>query len=259
EEDTFSFFFDGLPAGWSSAAHEITIGAGVEDRAQPGITPAANADTGWHDVTLVGESTDGSVREETTLTVNVVLEPSSIDYTGETYVPIGEPAGFEAAVTMQSDNSPILGAEVMFELTGPDGNLTVSGTSDANGVASADPIIDLSAGDYDLAFSMDRFGKHAPASGNVTFRVPTVAERIGDLIEDIAAAGLKRGIENSLTSKLGGALKHVEAERSTPACNMFGAFSNHVNAQSGKHIPETTADELLHDVDGISAQFGCDA
>jgi M6 family metalloprotease-like protein len=257
ETDTFRFDFDDLPPGWETEEHVLELDAGEDDRAHPALIPASDAETGEHEVTFVGESIDGSVREETTLTVNVVLEPSSITYTGETYLPMGETAGFAAEVTMQSDDTPVVGAEVTFELSGDGGNLSASGTTDANGVATADPIIDLPPGDYDLLVSMDRFGKHAPAATNETFKVPTAAERVEDLIDDVIDAGLNPGIENSLISQLERALEQLEADQPIPACNALQAFINHVEAQAGQHIPEETANAFLHDVNGIRDQLEC--
>lgn len=261
DTDTFSFTYEDLPDGWSTGTEQLKLDAGISGRAEPELTPALDAETGQHDVTLVGTSSDGTaVREEVSLTVNVVLEPSSIDYTGETYVPIDNPAGFAAQVSMQLDGSPVVGADVSFELSNDDGvQPTATGTTGADGIATADPIIALPPGDYTLNFGADRVGKHAPASGTTSYRVPTVAERIQDLIDDVDDADLNQGTENSLISKLENALEHVNAERDTPACNVLSAFVNHVQAQSGKHIAEDMADEFLDDIAGIGSQFGCDS
>jgi M6 family metalloprotease-like protein len=260
ETETFSFTFEDLPGGWSAGTQQVSLDAGVRDRAEPELTPALDAATGQHDVTLVGTSSDGTtVRENVTLTVNVVLEPSTIEYVGETYVPIDHPAGFAAQVSMQSDGSPVVGAEVSFELSNNDGiQLTANGTSGSDGIVTADPIIDLPPGDYTLNFASDRIGKHAPASGTTSYRVPTVSERLQDLIDDILASGLNPGIENSLVSQLENALDHVEAEQHIPACNTMEAFVNHVEAQSGTHISEDDANGYLSDIAGIQSQFGCD-
>jgi M6 family metalloprotease-like protein len=261
ETDTFSFTFEDLPDGWSAGTQQLTLDAGETGRAEPELTPALDAETGLQDVTLVGTSSDGTtVREEVTLTTRVVLEPSSIEYIGETYVPIDHPAGFAARVTMQSDGSSVVGAEVTFELSNSDGvQLTAGRLTDGDGIAAADPIIELPPGDYTLNFASDRIGKHAPASGTTSYRVPTVAERIQDLIDDILASELNPGIENSLVSQLENALAHVEADRDTPACNLMDAFSHHVDAQSGQHIPVDVADGYLEDIAGIQSQFGCDS
>jgi M6 family metalloprotease-like protein len=259
ETDTFSFTFEDLPSAWASGTQPLTLDAGETDRAEPEIIPALDAATGHHDVTLVGTSSDGTtVREQITLTVNVVLEPSSISYTGETYVPIDHPAGFAAHVTMQSDGSPVVGADVTFELSNDDGvQLSAVGTTGMDGIATADPIIGLPPGNYTLSFAADRLGKHAPASGTTSYRIPTVTERIQDLIDDIIEADLNQGIENSFVSQLEQSLEHVEAEREIPACNTLNAFGNHAEAQADIHLPQDLADAILPDLAGIQSQYGC--
>lgn len=257
--DDFSFYFDDLPAGWSSNADELTLEAGEESDAFPEVIPAADAPTGDYEITVVGESiADPAVRSEATLTVDVTLDITGIDYTGATYVPQGETADFEAIVFNTSDgDAPIEGVEVSFELSGPGGDLTATGVTDASGVATADPIIDLPAGDYDLFVSTERFGKHAPGGTSADFRVPTVEERIGDLQDSVVDADLHPGIEQSLLDKLDEALEYLEAEDEVSACGTLGAFINHVEAQRGKKIPEATADSFLSDVEGIRTQLGC--
>lgn len=259
EADTFEFDYTNLPPGWSSAPDVLELEPGDDVRAEPFLTPALDAETGVYELTVVGKSTTNpSVVEKGTLTVNVVLDISSIDYTGETYVPVDEPAGFSATVTnYDDDDAPIQGVEVIFELDGPGGYLSVTGITDSSGTATADPIIELPPGDYQLTASIERFGKHAPTATTENYRVPTVEERVGDLIDEVTAAGIHPGVENSLISKLEQSLKHVEAERSQPACNTLSAFINQVDALSGKALSEPLADDLKTDADGIRSQLGC--
>lgn len=257
--DDFRFYFDDLPTGWSSNADELALNAGEEGDAFPELVPASDAATGDHTITVVGESVaDPSVRSEATLEVDVVLDITGIEYTGETYMPQGEPAGFEASVFNVSDgDAPVEGVEVTFELTGPGGSLAATGMTDATGAATADPIIDLPAGDYDLWVSTERFGKHAPGGTGADFHVPTAEERIADLQDTVLAADLHHGIEQSLIDQLDEALEYLEADDTASACGTLQAFSNHVSAQSGNHIPEATAESIIRDVEGIRTQIGC--
>lgn len=56
----------------------------------------------------------------------------------------GEPAGFAAQITNASDDdAPVAGVEVTFELTGPGGSQSASATTGPDGVATADPLVDL--------------------------------------------------------------------------------------------------------------------
>jgi M6 family metalloprotease-like protein len=258
ETDTFQVFFEG-PDDWGTVPYEIELEAGEEADAFPAIIPTSDAPVEIFDLTVVAQSTtDSSVSENAPVTVAVVLDRTSIEYTGETYVPIDHPAGFEVLVTNIDDgNAPVSGVEVTFELSGSGGDLTATATTGQDGVAQANPIINLPPGDYQVTASTDRFGRHQASSTTVDYRIPTVEERIQDLLDALVDADLQRGIENSLTSTLGNALRHLENDRSTPACNVLGAFGNQVDAQDGKHIPEIDAEPFRDDVTGIQNQLGC--
>jgi hypothetical protein len=259
ETDTFTVFFD-PPAGWDTVPYEIELEAGEEADAFPAIIPSTDTPVDAFHLTVFAESTtDASVSEHAELPVIVVLDATSIDYTGETYVPIDQPAGFEAVVTnIDEDDAPVVGVEVTFELSGAGGELIDSATTGSNGVAEANPIIDLPPGDYQVVTSTERLGRHAAAASSpVDFRIPTAAERVQDLIDEVIEAGLHHGIENSRTSQLEQTLEHLEAERSNPSCNTLEAFVNAIEAQHGKQIPEEIADGFIHDAEGILSQLGC--
>jgi hypothetical protein len=68
---------------------------------------------------------------------------------------------------------------------------------------------------------------------------------IQDLIDDVRALNLQHGIENSLEAKLEAARKDVNKNNNAAAINALKAFSNEVRAQSGKKIPDGTADTLI--------------
>jgi M6 family metalloprotease-like protein len=258
ETDTFSVYFDG-PAGWDTVPYEIELDAGEQADAFPAIIPAADTPVDAFELTVIAESTtDASVSERATLPVVVVLDRTSIEYTGQTYVPIDEPAGFEVVVTNIDDgDAPIEGIEVTFELSGPGGELTETGITDFYGIAEANPIIALPPGDYVVVASTERLGRHDGASTSVAYRIPTVEERIGDLLDDIIAAELHHGIENSLSATVGQALTSLEDDMADVTCNTLDAFRNQLDAQEGKHLPADVAEGFRHDVDGIRSQIGC--
>lgn len=259
--DTFRFDYEDLPAAWSTEPDVQDLDAGEDSVAQAGLVPAADAPVGLHEVTIVGRSeTDSSVTERATFWVDVVLDDTEITYTGQTYGPIGEPAGFRAQVTNPDDgDAPVDGVEVTFQLSGLGGTQTATATTGADGVASADPLVDLPPGDYHLTASTPRFGKHAPAGTSTAYRVPTAAERVQDLRDEVAGADLPRGTQQRLTATLDTTLEHLEAERTHGACNTLQAFVNQVRAQRGKEIPLGTADALSGDAEGIRAQLDCDS
>jgi hypothetical protein len=59
------------------------------------------------------------------------------------------------------------------------------------------------------------------------------------LIEEVQAAGLEKGLTNSLVKKL------ENLKKLTPAANQIESFRNEVRAQSGKGIPVATAERWL--------------
>jgi hypothetical protein len=56
---------------------------------------------------------------------------------------------------------------------------------------------------------------------------------------------LPSGIENGFIAKLKAAEKKITQEQYTPARNTLNAFINQVNAQRGKALTGTQADELI--------------
>ena len=74
------------------------------------------------------------------------------------------------------------------------------------------------------------------------------AEAIEALIGAVISLNLKRGITNSLDTKLGAALNaldDVNTNNDVAAINTLEAFMNAVVAQSGDKIPEADADGLI--------------
>lgn len=100
-------------------------------------------------------------------------------------------------------------------------------------------------------------GKHAPASTTVAVRVPTPAERVQDLRDEVVGRSLGQGTERSLVAKLDSALRAREGERSNVACKTLEAFSNEVGALGNRVIPAGTADALIAAAQSIRRQLGC--
>jgi hypothetical protein len=258
--DDFTFDYQGLASGWTSVADLSSLGDHEEAQASPAIAPAADAPTGMHQVTIAGESeSDGSVRSQATFEVNVVLDLTDIAYTGPVRAPTGEPIALEALVTNPDDDGtpPVEGVEVTFELSGAGGTQTATATTGADGVASVTSVLTLPPGDYELTVSTDRHGKHAPASTTVAVRVPTAAERVQDLREELGGASLGQGTERSLVAKLDSSLRALEGERTNVACNTLQAFVNEVQALGARQSPSATADALIAEAESIRRQLAC--
>ena len=74
---------------------------------------------------------------------------------------------------------------------------------------------------------------------------PHPEELTGELIVEVESLDLPRGIENSLVSKLEGALDALDRGQDNAAVNQLNAFINQVEAQRGKKISEADADALI--------------
>ena len=71
---------------------------------------------------------------------------------------------------------------------------------------------------------------------------------LDSLVQDVIDLELQKGTENSLLSKLDGALRKLEDDNENnddAAVNLLQAFISTVEAQSGKKIPEADADVLI--------------
>jgi probable HAF family extracellular repeat protein len=74
---------------------------------------------------------------------------------------------------------------------------------------------------------------------------PSSISSIERLIELILSFELPHGIEHSLVVKLEHASEAIDAGDLEGACTLLRAFINHVNAQTGKKLPEMQAEDLL--------------
>jgi len=94
-------------------------------------------------------------------------------------------------------------------------------------------------------------------------RVPrSFEEMIRDLMASVEGSYLKgnirEGFERSLYAKLRNALAAVKGQRPDPvACNALTAFSNEVQAQSGKQLTGEQANQLIRAASDIVTRLGC--
>ena len=75
------------------------------------------------------------------------------------------------------------------------------------------------------------------------------------LIIQVKELGLPKGIENSLVSKLENAIDSIQKGQTNAAVNKLEGFINEVEAQRGKKIPDSAADELISATWDIIAMF----
>lgn len=94
----------------------------------------------------------------------------------------------------------------------------------------------------------------------VTFTIIVTPQSIIDAVNQLHALGeIKTNMRRPLLAKLENAQRKWEQEQCTPAQNMYGAFINHVQAQSDKHISVLAADILTTDAEYLIEQCGKEA
>ncbi|MDD1667438.1 MAG: hypothetical protein LUO96_03115, partial [Methanomicrobiales archaeon] len=86
---------------------------------------------------------------------------------------------------------------------------------------------------------------------------PASGDTLEGLIDLIGQLDLPKGTETSLLAKLGHALQCAEDSDTACMCNSLHAFTNEVNAQAGKKIPEDEAQLLLAAAQGLMAELDC--
>jgi hypothetical protein len=98
-------------------------------------------------------------------------------------------------------------------------------------------------------------------SGNtqavILLTVKGTAAQIGDLINQVNNLHLPTGLQTSLDAKLQAALSSVNAGNTTAACNQLGVFINEVQAQAGKMLTPSQAQQLQSDATQIQTVLAC--
>jgi hypothetical protein len=84
------------------------------------------------------------------------------------------------------------------------------------------------------------------SAGHATMWVPvTVESALDQLMAQVIAYGLPKGLTNALTVKLDAALASWQRGRSNAAVNQIGAFIHEVDAKRGKALTDAQADTLI--------------
>ena len=78
-------------------------------------------------------------------------------------------------------------------------------------------------------------------------------EDLIEIVEQLEAGGAGGGI----SSKLENALKAIEDDKIGTACNVLNAAINAVNAQRGKKISSSEADQLILAIERVRTELGC--
>ena len=84
-----------------------------------------------------------------------------------------------------------------------------------------------------------------------------VRDRLLALRDQIAGFDLPRGIENSLTVKVRGAIEAFDAGDTEAACGTLRALASHARAQRGKKLSTDQATRIIADAADIRNALGC--
>lgn len=210
--DTFRVDAVQLPAGWTMSSGARILCAGETSLARLTVTPDANAAVGTQTIGIQASSTTApGVTSVSPLRVDVVLRPTTLDLGGLSVTPTGATTTFQASLTADGDPSASLGGvAVTFTLSGAAGTLTLSATTDANGVATATTFVSLPPGTYTLTVASERLGAFAPASTTVTYEVlspegaiENVVVRIDELIAGTTSSGVRSALQAARSELVG--------------------------------------------------------
>jgi hypothetical protein len=101
------------------------------------------------------------------------------------------------------------------------------------------------------ARAVDTADNTDPTPASFTWTIVTPSEATQELIEDVEALNLERGIENSLIARLNSTIRSLENGNVRAAINSLQAFINTVEAQAGNNIPQEDADKLISSAQSI--------
>jgi probable HAF family extracellular repeat protein len=158
-------------------------------------------------------------------------------------IDLGAPAGTGTFAADVSDSGQVVGyisngIAFAFSWTANGGMvglpaLADGGSSTANAVNNHGQVVGWSSG---LGFS-----QHA----TMWVLSVTVESALDQLISQVTAYGLPKGLTNALTAKLEAALASWQRGRSNAAVNQIGAFIHEVDAKRGKALTDAQADTLI--------------
>ena len=138
-----------------------------------------------------------------------------------------------------------------FSAEDPSGVASVTATLNGESVVSGDEIelYTLPLGSYTLTVTaVDTVGNSGTAM--VTFNVIATVGSLQDLVNMFFESGYfysPKGMYTSLIKKLYAAERYINAGQIGDAKGILGAFINHLEAQSGKHVDPDAANILITD------------
>jgi probable HAF family extracellular repeat protein len=210
----------------------------------------------WHD----GVMTDlGTLSSSPAWSATQATSINDLGYIVGTASPSGPRAILWEPVTDTTPPEITVPDDVTVDATSPDGavvEFTATATDDVDGDVPVECTpasgSTFAIGDTTVeCTATDAAGNSATAS--FTVHVKGASEQLDDLAE--AVMGVGPG--TSLADKVQAAQTALTDGDDTGACEILNAFTNQVEAQSGKGIDTTTADDLIADATRIRAVLGC--
>ena len=130
--------------------------------------------------------------------------PTSLTFTEQSTTggQYSDQATLQARLTDRDSGEPISGAEIAFDLTGPDGNSTYAAVTNESGVATASPTLDRAPGSYRLLARYDGDDTTIGSAAETSF---TIEREDTDLRLDINGKNSKRTLIATLTDRDSGA------------------------------------------------------
>ncbi len=88
-------------------------------------------------------------------------------------------------------------------------------------------------------------GFNTIATDQVTVTMILIEDAYDELLADIAALDIAKGLKNALSSKVKNSKKYFQQGNTVEAINLLNSFINQVNAQRGKELTNAQADALI--------------
>jgi len=95
------------------------------------------------------------------------------------------------------------------------------------------------------------------SSGSFQVVVKGAAAQVNDLISLVNSDHLSSSLQNALDVKLNAALKDINGGQTATACSDLSNFIGQVQAQTGKGISTSQANQLIAAAQQVQAVLGC--
>jgi hypothetical protein len=131
------------------------------------------------------------------------------------------------------------------------GSCTLSPSTTSSSTCGVTYTPPASPGSVTITASYSGDSSHAASSGTSALAVETPQQAVQSLVGTVDGLSLPHGITSSLEAKLSAAIQSLNGGNTNSAVNQLNAFTNEVNAQSGKQVSTSDAANLISDAQSI--------